>query len=310
MSILSSLKPNKGSVKNNKRLGRGRGSGRGSSAGKGLKGQKQRTGGKIRPGFEGGQMPLHRRIPKRGFNNHFMKDFCVVSLEDLLRVLPDGGEVNLSSMVAVGLASERDTLLKIIGNSEIKGKYNITADKVTETAWKLIEEKGGNITINQNVNEYATVTLGMISRKFPKKTDGPVNVDFEAMKSAGLIPEGKSKVSVIAVGQLAGKYNISANKISREATKILQNKGCKAIVSDPVNFYRKVDFYDLEKWYPRGGQVTIEDLRTRGILKVGQKMKLAGDGRVKAPYQVETHKVSAIARKKLEAFGGKIQLLD
>lgn len=310
MSILSNLKPNSGSVKNRKRLGRGRGSGQGSTAGKGVKGQKQRTGGKIRPGFEGGQMPLQRRAPKRGFNNNFRKEYCLLTLEELIRLMPDGGTVNLEVLREKGYAANDATMLKVLGTNEITAKYNITADKVTEAAWKIVEEKGGSVNLVTSSNEYATITLGQISRKFPKKGDVIIDVTFEGMKKAGLIPEGKNKVAVIAVGNLNGKYNVSAHKISREARKVLEMKGGKVAVVDPVNNYRIVDFRDLEKWFPKGGEVTVDALNKMGVLKSNQKVKLSGDGRVKAPYSVQVHKTSAIARRKLESFGGKITLID
>ncbi|MBU1220577.1 50S ribosomal protein L15 [Myxococcota bacterium] len=310
MSILSNLKPNEGSVKNRKRLGRGRASGQGSTSGKGCKGQKQRTGGKIRPGFEGGQMPLQRRVPKRGFNNNFRKEYCLLTLEELTRIMPEGGKVNLEVLRENGYAGNDATMLKVLGTKEISGKYEITADKVTEAAWKIIEEKGGSVNLVSSTNEYATVTLGQITRKFPKKGDSAVDVTFDAMKSAGLVPEGKTKVAVVAVGKLNGKYNISVHKISREARKALEMKDGKVTVIDPVNNYRIVDFRDLEKWFPKGGEVTVAALTKMGILNASQKVKLSGDGRVKAPYSVQVHKASAIARRKLESFGGKITLID
>jgi len=115
MSILSNLQPNDGSTKNRKRLGRGQGSGTGQTGGKGGKGQTARSGGRIRRGFEGGQMPLQRRIPKRGFKNIWAVETGVVSLKNLSVSFPEGGEINVHVCVEKGLVSSNAKRLKIVG---------------------------------------------------------------------------------------------------------------------------------------------------------------------------------------------------
>ena len=110
-----------GSTKERKRIGRGHGSGQGKTAGKGHKGQKARSGGSIRPGFEGGQMPLQRRIPKRGFNNIFAKKIVAINVSDLNK-FEDGAEVDAQALVNAGIVKKEYDGIKILGNGEISKK--------------------------------------------------------------------------------------------------------------------------------------------------------------------------------------------
>ena len=143
---LSNLKPAKGSVKkNNKRLGRGEGSGSGGTASRGHKGAKSRSGYSKKVGFEGGQMPLQRRVPKFGFTNINRKDYQGINL-DKLQSLVDSGvltdTVTLEILVSNGLAGKNE-LVKILGNGELKAKLNITVHKYTASAKAAIEAAGG-----------------------------------------------------------------------------------------------------------------------------------------------------------------------
>ena len=182
---LNELKPAEGSKRQRKRVGRGHGTGWGKTAGKGHNGQKQRSGSYVSPIFEGGQMPIIRRIPKRGFSNApFKKDIIVITLADIVERFNDGDVVSLQTLVENGIVKnpkfitkqsdealrntkgrravkeylnanveayvkEKDftSLLKIIGNTEVNKKLTVKAHKVSKTAKELIEKAGGNVEL-------------------------------------------------------------------------------------------------------------------------------------------------------------------
>ena len=142
---LNNLKPKKGSRHAKKRVGRGPGSGHGKTAGRGEKGQKSRSGYSRMLGFEGGQMPLHRRLPKRGFTNIFKKNFAVVNLSDLER-FDNGTTVDEASLRAVGLVKGgRHAGVKILGTGKLTKKLTVIATKFSESAKKHIEQAGGTV---------------------------------------------------------------------------------------------------------------------------------------------------------------------
>ena len=138
---LSELKASPGSRKNRKRVGRGTGSGTGKTSGRGQKGQKSRSGGNPHPWFEGGQMPLYRRLPKRGFTNIFRKEFDIVNVSQLAGLDIDG-PVTPEVMKEKGLVRKVD-LVKILGNGELSGAITVHAQKFSQTAVKKIEKSGG-----------------------------------------------------------------------------------------------------------------------------------------------------------------------
>lgn len=182
---LNELKPAAGSKRERKRVGRGHGTGWGKTAGKGHNGQKQRSGSYVSPIFEGGQMPIVRRIPKRGFSNApFKKDIIVITLADVIERFNDGDVVSLQTLVENGIVKnpkfitkysdealrnikgkkavkeylnvnvesyvkEKDftSLLKIIGNAEVNKKLTVKAHKISKTAKELIEKAGGNVEL-------------------------------------------------------------------------------------------------------------------------------------------------------------------
>lgn len=144
MLTLSNLSPQPGSRKPRKRVGRGLGSGHGKTATRGHKGHKARSGGGIKVGFEGGQMPLQRRLPKRGFNNIFKKVFAIVNVQDLERFAADT-RVDKQVLVSAGLVSNNDNLIKILGNGELKNAITVVVDKVSGSARQKIEAVGGKI---------------------------------------------------------------------------------------------------------------------------------------------------------------------
>jgi len=144
---LHTLQPRPGAKHRTKRLGAGESSGRGKTSGKGHKGQKARSGGSIRIGFEGGQMPLIRRLPKRGFNNaNFKKNYGIVNVDDL-NDFEDGASVDEAALRTAGLIRGKIYGLKILARGEITKKIHITAHHVTEAAKTKIEAAGGTVTI-------------------------------------------------------------------------------------------------------------------------------------------------------------------
>ena len=144
---LHTLKPRPGAKHRVKRLGCGESSGHGKTSGKGHKGQKARSGGSIRLGFEGGQMPLIRRIPKRGFNNaNFKTKFAVVNL-DALNAFDNGATIDEQVLLKAGLIRRPYEQIKILGSGELKKKLAITANKASETAKAAIEKAGGSLTL-------------------------------------------------------------------------------------------------------------------------------------------------------------------
>ena len=144
---LFELKPDEGSTKDTKRKGRGHGSGNGKTAGRGHKGQKARSGGGVRIGFEGGQMPLARRIPKRGFNNSvFATKYATVNVGDLNKFV-DGTEVNAELLKASGLVKKELDGIKILGNGELTVKLTVKAAKFSKSAIEKIEKAGGKAEV-------------------------------------------------------------------------------------------------------------------------------------------------------------------
>lgn len=144
---LHELSPAVGSVKESKRIGRGHGSGQGKTAGKGHKGQNARSGGGVRRGFEGGQMPMHMRIPKRGFNNsNFATRYATVNVSDLEKFV-DGTDVDVELLQAAGLVKKTYDGIKILGNGEISKKLTVKAAAFSETAKEKIEKAGGKVEV-------------------------------------------------------------------------------------------------------------------------------------------------------------------
>lgn len=144
---LGELKPAVGSNPDNFRRGRGHGSGNGKTAGKGHKGQKARSGGGVRPGFEGGQMPLYRRIPKRGFKCINTKEIVALNVSLLNDVFEDGATVDLAALQAKGLVSHPRDGVKILGNGEISKKLIVKANYYSASAKEKIEAAGGNAEV-------------------------------------------------------------------------------------------------------------------------------------------------------------------
>ena len=143
---LFELTPSVGSTKDSKRKGRGHGSGNGKTAGRGHKGQNARSGGGVRVGFEGGQMPIYRRLPKRGFTNIFAKQYAEVKLSDLNK-FEDGAVVDAEALVNAGIISKTLDGVKVLGNGEITKKITVKASKFTSAAAAKIEAAGGKAEV-------------------------------------------------------------------------------------------------------------------------------------------------------------------
>ena len=145
---IDTLQPAEGSRKSVKRLGRGIGSGLGKTSGKGHKGQWARSGGGVRPGFEGGQMPLTRRLPKRGFNNHFKKIYAIVNV-NVLNNFEAGAVVDFETLYCEGLIKEVKNAigLKVLGTGELKVALTVKANKFSAQAKEAIEKAGGTVEL-------------------------------------------------------------------------------------------------------------------------------------------------------------------
>ena len=144
MLTLSNLSPKKGTNRERKRVGRGQGSGRGRTATRGHKGSKSRSGYGVRPGFEGGQMPLQRRLPKRGFNNIFRKEYAIVKIQDL-EVFDSGSRVDRDALVEAGLIRKKTDPVKLLANGELSKSLTVAVDKVSKSARIKIEAAGGTV---------------------------------------------------------------------------------------------------------------------------------------------------------------------
>ena len=144
---LHDMAPAQGAKKESRRLGRGIGSGLGKTSGKGHKGQWARSGGGVRPGFEGGQMPLVRRIPKRGFNNYFKKQYSIVNVCDLER-FNDGDVVDAAVLLGNGVLSKVESYgVKVLDKGELTKKLTVRANKFTKSAAEAIEKAGGKVEV-------------------------------------------------------------------------------------------------------------------------------------------------------------------
>ena len=143
---LHELKAAEGATKVRKRRGRGQGTGQGTTGGRGMNGQNSRSGGGVRLGFEGGQMPLYRRIPKRGFTNRFAKEFAEVNVVDLNR-FEEGTVVDFDLMLQSGLVKQVKDGVKVLGNGELKKKLPVKAEKFSKSAAEKIEKAGGKAEV-------------------------------------------------------------------------------------------------------------------------------------------------------------------
>ena len=143
---LHELEKNIGATHAKKRVGHGPGSGLGKTSGRGQKGQKARSGGSINPVFEGGQLPLYRRLPKRGFTNFTRKEYAIVNVETLNR-FEDGATVNAAALIEAGIINKELSGLKVLGNGELTKKLTVEAVKFSKSAKEAIEKAGGKVEV-------------------------------------------------------------------------------------------------------------------------------------------------------------------
>lgn len=144
---LYELSPAPNSNKKAYRKGRGAGSGNGKTSGKGHKGQNARSGGGVRPGFEGGQMPLYRRLPKRGFTNIFSTKYAIVNIRDLEKRFEDNATIDTQAIINSGLVKKVLAGIKLLGNGELSKKFNVTVAAFSKSAREKIEKAGGRIEV-------------------------------------------------------------------------------------------------------------------------------------------------------------------
>jgi len=144
---LNSLKPPYGAVKKKKRVGRGDSSGHGSTCGRGQKGQKARSGGQVKSYFEGGQMPLYRRLPKRGFKNIFKREYAIVNIRDLVKKFKENEEITPEKLLEVGLVKKKKQPIKILAEGDISFPLQIKIHKISQQARAKIETAGGRVEV-------------------------------------------------------------------------------------------------------------------------------------------------------------------
>lgn len=143
---LHELKPVEGARHSKKRVGRGTGSGHGKTSGRGHKGQNSRSGGGVRIAFEGGQTPLFKRLPKRGFTNINRREYAIINVEEL-NCFKDGSEVSINDFVKQGLINKRYDGIKVLGNGKLNVKLTVKANKFSKSAEKIITDAGGKIEV-------------------------------------------------------------------------------------------------------------------------------------------------------------------
>jgi len=144
---LHDLKPAEGARRERKRVGRGIGSGHGKTSGRGQKGQKARSGGGVRPGFEGGQMPLTRRLPKRGFTNIFKKEYAIVNVGTLEERFEDGAVITPEVLIESGIIKDVKDGVKILGDGDLNKKFTVRAHKFSQSAIEKIQAVGGKAEV-------------------------------------------------------------------------------------------------------------------------------------------------------------------
>jgi len=209
-----------GANKNRKRIGRGPGSGTGKQAGKGHKGQNARSGGKTKVGFEGGQMPLMRRLPKFGFNPKFRKVYAEVNIAQLAAL--EGDVISSDTLFTCGVAREAADGVKVLGTGEISRAITLTVEKITEGARAKIEAAGGTVVLNTRLALPVQVDIAKAAKRVP----GDV-VDLEAVIKAGLAPEGSERLHLVKRGVLRKAKTFIAVRFSRDARRAITAVGGK-----------------------------------------------------------------------------------
>ncbi len=222
---LHELRPVPGSVSESKRVGRGHGSGNGKTAGKGHKGQKARSGGSIRPGFEGGQMPLQRRMPKRGFNNIFAEEYYIVNTKDIDARFDGGAVVDKEELFNKRLIRDTDHKVKILGEGDVHKKLTVKADLFSKGAVEKITAAGG--TAEQlSAAPLKKIKVSTLNSRFKS---GDV-IDAETLAANGFSESVKNGIIVTGKGELKKNITVKAAKFTANAEKKIKQAGGKAEV--------------------------------------------------------------------------------
>ncbi len=209
----------KGANRSRKRIGRGHGSGSGKTAGKGHKGQKARSGGYVRPGFEGGQMPLQRRLPKFGFTNIFRKQWAEISLSSLNDI--EGDVIDTEMLADLGMVKAAHDGVKILSNGEISRAVTVRVEKITKSAKEKIEAAGGTVELIEPTVRPFEVEVS----KIEKLADSVI--DMDVLKKAGLVAEDVQRVRLVKRGAIKSAKTIRLPFVSRSARKAVLAVGGK-----------------------------------------------------------------------------------
>jgi len=212
--------PEGGATKDKKRVGRGNASGWGGTAGKGSKGGKARSGYSRRPGFEGGQMPLQRRLPKYGFTSVFKKEYNEIRLSDLEKM--DGDVVNFETLCEAGLVRKHLDGVKILGNGEVKRAYKVVVEKATKAAVEKISAAGGVVELIPDAIIDTKVKFSALN-----KIKSEV-IDLNLLIAEKVVPEGTQSVLLVAAGAFKRKnLTIKGLKVSESAWRKMKKAHCK-----------------------------------------------------------------------------------
>ena len=254
---LESLKPAKGSVKNNTRLGRGQGSGGGGTAKRGHKGAKSRSGFKTKKGFEGGQMPLQRRVPKFGFNNINRIEFKPINLDTLQALYEkiNNSNINLSVLKEHSLISKSD-FVKVLGRGELKAKVNVVAHAFSKSAIEAIEKAGGTATIFDSSQEIIIEESAKPAKVKKEEVAEEVKTEKPAVKKSSK-KEGDDLTKIEGIGPkiaaLLAEAGIDtfaklANTPAEEVSEILKNAGSNFASHNPATWGEQSQLAADGKW--------------------------------------------------------------
>lgn len=216
---LNDIRAPQGANQKRKRVGRGHGSGSGKTAGRGHGGQNSRSGGGVRPGFEGGQMPLNRRIPKFGFVNIFRKQFSEVKLLDLENMEQD--LIDPDVLLDAGLVRSGMDGIKVLGTGEITRAITLKVDRITKGARAKVEAAGGTVELIEPRKPVVDLPIGRID-----KVDGDV-IDLDVLVKAGLVPEGTERVRIVKRGKINSKKTFKEVGLSRNSRRAIKAVGGK-----------------------------------------------------------------------------------
>jgi len=253
---LASLSPSNGAVKNNTRQGRGHGSGGGGTARRGHKGAKSRSGYSQKRGFEGGQMPLQRRVPKFGFKNINRVEYKAINLDTIQALVEKTGvtSIDLGLLYNHGLIAKSD-LVKILGRGEVSKAVNVKAHAFSASAKEAIEKAGGSATIDTTFDPAATADVVAVAA--PKVEVAPVEVEAKPKKTAKKAVEGDDLKVIEGIGPKIADLLINAGIITfadlaatsaEKVKEILDAAGSKFAIHDPTTWAQQAELARDGKW--------------------------------------------------------------